>query len=173
MVQSKIAIRDVVAEDLKLIYQWENNPENWEVSETTKPFTFEEIKALIDSSSDFSKTQQKRWMIILMETNEPIGTIDIFQGDLDSGEVGVGILIEEVKHRKKGFATEAINQMIQLSSTRLGIQTYHVTVHQNNNSSIRLFEKCGFQINESEHLNANFDKASKDTIKMKLCVKKS
>jgi len=61
MVQSKIAIRDVVAEDLKLIYQWENNPENWEVSETTKPFTFEEIKALIDSSSDFSKTQQKRW----------------------------------------------------------------------------------------------------------------
>jgi len=173
MVQSKITIRDVVAEDLKLIYQWENNSENWEVSETTKPFTFDEIKALIDSSSDFSKTQQKRWMIILTETNEPIGTVDIFQGNLDSGEVGVGILIEEVKHRKKGYATEAINQMIQLSSTRLGIQTYHVTVHQNNTSSIRLFEKCGFQTYESEHLNANFDKVSKETIKMKLCVKKS
>ncbi len=170
---TEIVIRDVQDHDLPVIFAWENNTANWEVSETERPYTFDEIKDLIASATDFTETKQKRWIIALSGLKEPIGTIDIFQGELPNREVGLGILIAKAKHRGRGFGQKAVAEVINICSNKYQIHTFHVTVHQKNVASIRLFEKCGFKEERMEDVQERNEQTNLVKIKMSLCVKKS
>jgi diamine N-acetyltransferase len=158
--------------DIPFIYKWENDERNWSVSETTSSYSLAEIRALVDSAMDYSDTRQKRWMIVLKESNSPIGTLDIFQGELPEGEAGIGILIADEEMRNKGFAKQAIEQAIALAQKEYEINTFHVLVHSNNKASVHLFKKCGFQNEDLDADNFNFEPETEFILKMSRCVKK-
>lgn len=168
----KIALRDAVQSDVPLIMKWENDPKNWEVSETSREYSKAEIVALLASSDNYSESQQKRWVILDKANNKPLGTVDVFQGELADKETGIGILIAEEEQRRKGFAVEAIELAISKCKSDFGIDTVHVTVQADNKASLKLFEKCGFRNNESPIESSNFDLVSPTIIKMSLCLKK-
>ena len=46
----KIILRAVEPSDIDLIYTWENDPDNWFVSNTRTPYSREIIKKYIESS---------------------------------------------------------------------------------------------------------------------------
>ncbi|MCL4856083.1 MAG: GNAT family N-acetyltransferase, partial [Flavobacteriales bacterium] len=107
LVSEHIYLRKVIPSDASIIFAWENNPENWEVSNTEKCFTFKEIEAFVNQPQEINLYHQIRFIICLNKTDSPIGSIDLF--DYEEGKsVGVGVLIADKNDRNKGYAKEAL-----------------------------------------------------------------
>ncbi|MFA7274373.1 MAG: GNAT family N-acetyltransferase [Crocinitomicaceae bacterium] len=163
----KINLRPVRWTDVPSILLWENDPENWEVSETAKAYTFNEIILLIESSDDLFEQGQLRFIIEEKESNTSVGAIDLFQVDFKKKSVELGILIAEKRHRNQGFATEALELVATYCENNLGLDFLYCSIQTKNQVSLNLFKKSGFEIVQEEEQNTIFD-----IIKLKRCVKK-
>jgi len=141
----QVYIRLVESSDAGTILLWENNPENWKVSETEVPFDLNSILTLIEQAQQIRTYGQLRFMICLNSTNESIGTIDLFDANFKHKRAGVGILIAEKSQRNKGFAKEALVLIIKYSKEVLGFKNIYCTIHSDNDSSVKLFESIGFK----------------------------
>lgn len=142
-----IYIRPIVNEDAGTVLKWENNPENWIVSGTQEEYVLEDILDLIDSMKDVTLAKQTRFIICFNESDELIGAIDLFDIQFDKNTAGLGILIADKKHRKQGFAYEAIELLETFAKEELFLSEIHCSVHENNIASLRLFEKAGYNRN--------------------------
>lgn len=152
LISDNIYLRNLTPSDASNLFDWENNQENWEVSNTEKLFTREDIEVFVSQPQDINLNQQLRFMICKNESNLPIGCIDLF--DYDEGKcVGVGILIADKKSRNKGYATDALKLLIEYCRNELQVAYIFCNIFINNNPSIRLFEKCGFKFIEERILN--------------------
>lgn len=140
-----VYLRHVELNDLNVLLEWENNPRNWSISGTTEPFTEEEIIDFIVEQTEPSKTSQIRFMICLTKTGEPIGAIDLFKIDRQNKTAGVGILINSEINRNKGYATEALELLKQISKNDLHLDTLQCSIQSDNYSSVHLFLKCTFK----------------------------
>jgi len=143
--EKNIFLREVQPSDLDLLLSWENDPENWKVSGTVKPYTVEEMMSFVTDTSSIAENRQKRWMICLAENQLPIGTIDLFHADLIHGFAGVGILIAKKEMRQKGFAKQALELLIELAKNELNFTNLTCSIQSDNDSSIQLFKKVGFE----------------------------
>ena len=91
-----IYLRALESSDLDLIYSLENDMSIWQISNTITPFSKDIIQLYLQSAQqDIYTNKQLRLLICLNETNQPIGTIDLFEFDPMNLRVGVGILIFE------------------------------------------------------------------------------
>jgi len=140
----QVYLRTVEMEDVPLLLQWENDPENWKVSGIDVPYTEDEMKQFVINHLPIQVTGQARFIICLLENDLPIGTIDLFDANFKHRFAGVGILIAEKHMRNKGFATESLHLLIQFCEERLSLKNLHCSIHSDNLSSITLFEKAGF-----------------------------
>lgn len=147
-----IFLRELQATDVDFIYKWENDTENWKVSGTTKPFTKDEIEIFVNTQQDLTLNEQIRYVICLQDSETPIGTIDLFEFDALQKTIGIGILIGEKSYRNKGFASEALNLIIDYCRNELSLVNVFCNIQINNTTSIRLFEKCDFQFIEERVL---------------------
>ena len=147
----RIFLRQLQMADLPYLLQWENDPENWEVSDTTTPYTEAEMIDFIVEQNYFLSTGQLRLMICLQKKDLPIGAIDLFDIDPIQRSAGVGILIQEKKFRRKGYASEALITLRNFCINELKLEHLHCCIHTTNLASIQLFLNCGFkQISEKE-----------------------
>jgi diamine N-acetyltransferase len=139
-----IYLRALESSDLELLYASENNQEIWKVSNTLTPFSKDVLELYLQTAhQDIYTNKQLRLMICLNETNEPIGTIDLFEFDPMHFRVGVGVLLFE-SFRKKGYAFEAIELVKEYTQHTLLMNQLFCNISASNNESIILFEKCGF-----------------------------
>lgn len=140
----KIYLRTIEPADTALMLKWENNPENWAVSNTMVPFSEHLILQYVNSAQDIFATKQLRFVICLKENDKPIGTIDLFEYDPLNRRAGVGVLVDEVSERNKGYANEALQLMINYSWERLSLHSLYCNIFESNEHSIKLFLKNGF-----------------------------
>lgn len=140
-----IRLRAPEPEDIELLYEWENNQDNWLISNTTSPFSRFTLKRYIeDSHKSIYETGQIRLMIDLPEFKTTIGTVDIFEFDHFHLRAGVGILIAREEFRRKGYAGMALEGLIQYCFNVLKLNQIWCNIIENNNASIELFKKLGF-----------------------------
>lgn len=139
-----IYLRTIEPNDAALMLKWENNPENWAVSNTLVPFSEHLILQYVNSAQDIFETKQLRFIICLSQTDAPIGTIDLFEYDPLHRRAGIGVLIDEVTERNKGFANEALQLMINYGFNKLDLHQLFCNIFESNQHSIKLFEKNGF-----------------------------
>jgi len=140
-----IYFRALESSDLDLLYQCENDPSVWKISNTQTPFSKDTLSQYLEiSHQDIYTTKQLRLLICLNETEEAIGTVDLFEFDPAHARVGVGILIFE-KHRSNGFAFEAIQLLKQYAFEVLFVNQLFCNIAASNEKSIALFEKCSFE----------------------------
>lgn len=142
-----IGLRALEPEDANLLYQWENDRDIWEVSETMVPFSMFQIEQFILDSGDIYSSKQLRMMIDLMEGKQKtktIGTIDLYEFDPRNNRAGVGVYMS-LPFRRKGFATIALDLCIRYAFENLRLHQLYCLIAQNNLSSIALFEKNGFE----------------------------
>lgn len=158
LISNNIYIRNIEKSDVSIIFEWENNPENWEVSNTIKSFTLQEIEEFVNQDQDINLNQQLRFIICKNDSNLPIGCIDLFDYEINKS-VGLGILIANKKYRNKGYATESLKLLIEYCRNELTIANIFCNIFANNKTSIRLFENCGFKFVEErflEHQKVNY-----------------
>ena len=139
----KIALRLPVLSDAATILSWENNPENWGVSDNDSPYSLEDIVNLIKSFHGAKKPEQLRFIIHSGEIL--LGAVDIFDINYDNKSGAIGILIAEDEFRRKGYASKAL-ELVELEAFELGINHLSALIHIENEKSRKLFEKMGYLV---------------------------
>ncbi len=144
-----IKLRALEPTDVELLYNWENNSDIWAVSNTLVPFSrFILEKYIAESHMDIFQTKQLRLMIDYAgaDKTETVGAIDLFDFDPMNERAGIGILISEQKYMNRGFASEALELLINYSFNILQLHQLFCHIDSDNEVSIKLFEKFKFKI---------------------------
>lgn len=152
LVAKHIFLRKMTVADAPVILAWENNSENWEVSDTKEPFTVQEIDGFVRLPQDINSQKQLRLVICENKMGKPIGCIDLFEFKKGKS-AGIGILIADKSYRNRGLATEALKQVINYCRNELKLAYIFCNIFKKNKASIRLFGNCGFQFVEQRLLN--------------------
>lgn len=141
-----ITLRPLEPSDLDILYLWENNPENWQVSQTITPFSKKVLlKYLENSNLDIFQIKQLRMVICLSDTKRPIGFIDLFDFDPFHQRAGIGILIGDQEDRDKGYAGAALESLLNYCFSILMLNQVHCNILKSNDISQKLFLKAGFE----------------------------
>jgi len=140
-----IKLRAIEPEDLELVYKWENDTTIWPVSNTIVPFSKFVIAQYIENSAkDIYENKQLRLIIESTDLNRAVGAIDLFDFDPFHLRAGIGILIADVKDRNKGYASAALDAMIEFGFNELGLKQFYCNIMVNNEASFKLFRSRGF-----------------------------
>lgn len=140
-----VILRAPEPEDLELLYEWENDMEYWQISNTITPFSKYVLKRHIENAhKSIYENGQLRLMIELADDKTTIGTIDIFDFDPYHLRAGIGILIALKDQRRKGYAGMAIECVKNYCFDVLHLHQLWCNIVENNCSSIDLFKRAGF-----------------------------
>ena len=142
----QIYLRTLEPADADIILKWENNSDNWRVSNTFVPFSRKLIEDYVNSAQDIYSIKQLRFIICLVENDKEIGAIDLFDFDPYHQKVGLGILIAELEDRGNGYAKEAVLLILEYCFNHLMLHQVYCNIFSENKSSVDLFEKSGFTI---------------------------
>jgi len=140
-----ILLRPLELKDVDSLYIWENNPENWLISNTHTPFSkFYLEQYIIGAQNNIYADRQLR---LIIETNAGIvcGAVDLFDFDPHNRRAGIGILVE-LTNRRKGIGTQALELIIDYARNTLNLHQLYCTIDQDNTQSLSLFRKVGFEI---------------------------
>jgi len=141
-----IRFRALEPDDIDLLYQWENDAQIWEVSNTLEPFSkYLLAKYIKESKHDIYESKQVR-MIIETLQGKAVGAIDLFDFDPFHFRAGVGILIHDKKDRKKGYAHDALQLLCSYAANHLRLHQLFANISADNLASIQLFKKNGFEL---------------------------
>ena len=141
-----IFLRALEPSDVELLYQWENDPDIWKISQTLTPYSKFSLKEFVDSAKeDIFSAKQVRFMISLIETKQTVGILDIFDIDFMNSRAGMGILIDK-NFRNQKIGTEAIVLAINYLFHTLLFHQIYCNILNNNPISLKLFQKCGFTV---------------------------
>jgi diamine N-acetyltransferase len=145
MKYEKISLRALEPEDLELLYEWENNDNNWLISNTVSPFSKYTLKRYLENShKNIYETGQLRLMIDQIHDKKTIGTIDLFDFDPFHKRAGLGILIANEAYRREGYGTMAPKCLIGYCFKTLQLHQLYCNILSNNCESMELFKKLGF-----------------------------
>lgn len=143
-VGAEVSLRAMEPEDLEVLYQMENDPTTWDVSNCSVPYSKYVLRQYIENSQcDMFADKQLRLMIVRHSDGEVVGTADVtdFAPMHRRGEVGIAV---REPFRGKGYAGEALNLLCDYLFGFLFVHqlTAHITV--DNEASRRLFVSAGF-----------------------------
>lgn len=132
--------------DVELLYQWENNTSLWQVSNTIAPFSrFAIEQFVLNAGADIFASRQLRLIICLKDQDStPIGAIDLFDFDPHHSRAGIGIVVIS-EYRNHGFATEALDILMDYCFNVLCVHQVYCNITEDNITSIKLFERSGFE----------------------------
>ena len=144
----KIGLRAIEPEDIDILYTWENDTSIWKVSNTLAPFSKYILKQYLETShQDLHTTKQLRLIIYLLNKPELLlGAIDLFDYDPFHRKAGIGILISKEEDRKKGYASSALNLLLEYVFNILCLHQVYCNISADNEKSLALFKKHGFDI---------------------------
>lgn len=140
-----ISLRALEPSDLDFLYQLENDTSIWEISGTLKPYSKKVLQLYLENAHrDIYEVKQLRLCICDLN-NACIGLIDLFDFDPKHKRAGVGIVISNPEDRNKGVGNEALNLLCDYAFKILDLHQLYANILEDNESSIHLFEKMGFE----------------------------
>lgn len=143
-INERIRLRAMEPEDLELICDLENDPQQWDISNFTVPYSRYVMKQYLESSQcDMFADKQLRMMIVRLEDGQTIGTIDICEFSPMHSRGEVGILIRK-EFRGAGYAKDALTLLCDYAFDFLHLRQLMVHITTDNEASMRLFTSCGF-----------------------------
>lgn len=140
-------MRALEPEDLTFIHKIENDESIWNVSNTQTPYSKFLIKQYLENAhQDIYEAKQLRLAICLNDFDEAIGLIDLFEFDPTNNRAGIGIIIHQTNKRENGIGSEALQLLINYSFTHLQLNQLYANIGTENEISISLFTKFGFEL---------------------------
>ncbi|HLF52729.1 GNAT family protein [Flavobacterium sp.] len=141
-----IYLRALEPNDLEFVYALENDETIWEVSNTQTPYSRFLIRQYLENAhQDIYEAKQLRLAICKEEDFPAIGLIDLFEFDPKNNRAGIGILIGSNENRNQGIGSEALGLLIQYAFHQLNLNQLFANIDVENESSISLFTKFGFE----------------------------
>lgn len=141
-----IMLRALEPEDLEFLHALENDESVWEVSNTQTPYSKFLIKRYLENArQDIYEARQLRLAICKERDLRAIGLIDLFDFDPRNRRAGVGIIIKNPGQRNQGIGSESLALLIKYAFGPLGLHQLYANIDINNEPSIGLFTKFGFE----------------------------
>ena len=147
LMNKNVSIRVINISDFELLKQIELDISNKKYSDLNEQLNEDILLSFIHSNHDIYLHKQLKFTIL--ENNERVGFVDLYEVDFEKNKAGIGIIILPEFRRKK-IATSAINEVIKWSN-KIGISHYFAEVEKTNISSLYLFEKAGFHQAEEKN----------------------
>ena len=138
----KVILRSVDSSDIDTILLWENSSAEPLYGVYEEQFSREDVVQFIENQQRYSlaENEQLRLMICSHE-GERLGCVDLTE--YDGEKAVVSILIFDLYNRRKGFAENALQLLINYAKS-LDLQTLYASIFPENLPSISLFKKVGF-----------------------------
>jgi diamine N-acetyltransferase len=142
---SPIRLRALEPDDLDFLYQLENDPDIWGVSDTLVPVSRHALREyLAHAAADLYVVRQLRLVVITENDARAVGVVDLFDFDPLHLRAGVGITILG-SERRHGYARQALELLKIYARNTLRIHQLYATVGEDNQPSVKLFEAAGFR----------------------------
>ncbi|WP_019947477.1 GNAT family N-acetyltransferase [Hymenobacter aerophilus] len=145
MLQSDlIRLRPLEADDLEFLYQLENDPAVWGVSDTLAPVSRHVLRQYLDSAAaDFFEVRQLRLVLEDSAGGAAVGTLDLFGFEPLHQRAGVGITVL-AGHQRRGYAQAALTLLRPYARQVLRLHQLYCTIGADNEASLSLFASAGF-----------------------------
>ena len=139
----RVVLRSVDFSDVDTLLLWENSTNEPLYGVFEEQYSREDIVQFIENQQQYSlaETEQLRLMICTHD-GERLGSIDLTE--YDGNKASVSILIFDSNNRRKGFAENAL-QLVMDYAKSLGLHELSATILPENLPSISLFKKSGFE----------------------------
>jgi diamine N-acetyltransferase len=138
-----IVLRSVDSSDIDTILLWENSNNEPLYGLYEEQFSREDVAQFVENQQRYSlaENEQLRLMICSHE-GERLGCVDLTE--YDGRKAFVSILIFDLHNRRKGFGSEALRLLISYAKS-LGMRSLYATILPQNEQSLHLFERAGFE----------------------------
>lgn len=138
----KVILRSVDFSDIDTLLLWENSTDEPLYGIYEEQYSREDVVQFIENQQRYSiaETEQLRLMICSHE-DERLGAIDLTE--YDGRKAFVSILIADADNRRKGFASNALQLLVEYAKS-LELRSLYAIILPNNEQSLRLFTRAGF-----------------------------
>lgn len=144
MNEKKINLRALEMEDLDFLYEVENDRSLWGVGCTNVPYSRQMlIDYIASSTADIYADKQVRF-IIENELHQTIGIIDLVNFEPRHLRAELGVVIKQ-EFRGKGYAQEAIRQILAYAKQILHLHQVYAVVSVKNKKAAKMLELSGFE----------------------------
>ena len=136
MKTKRLTLRNVEITDAKLLAQWKNDPDLQEMSTGQKEFTTE------TEQTDITNNHDPYYILVINETNEPIGYIRI--NWLDEHATCAWLRFGLGPHRGQGYMKEALETLITTLFNQ-GVHRIESEIYDYNTPSQKLLQSLNFE----------------------------
>jgi len=145
IVGDHIILRTVTPSDLEVLMKWENDSSLANYNAEKEPVTRETMASYVSGIHDIYMDHQLRFMITLSQSEEVVGTVDLFDYDQAKSIVGTGIVIFDSELRGKNIGSEAMDMLLQYANSHLKVEKVFCNIAKHNKKSIAFFTAKNFE----------------------------
>ena len=143
---SRLLLRGIDETDADAIVKWRSVPEVYQYFKSPHQITKEEHLNWYHKRYLFND-RRFDWMCLEKDSNERIGVFGLSKESDDVAEVNY-LLAPEAQH--KGFAKEAVEELVRYAAIQWGTSKVIAEIHDNNSPSIQLAQRLGFHAESKE-----------------------
>lgn len=145
---TRIGLRPALAElsepELEIVYGWARDEEIGRLTGSAPvDSSFDEFRDLRRKARSTLDASRQVFFIVT-RSGEMMGKISLESIDWAAGEGELGIFLDQ-RSRGKRYGPEAINLLIRLSFTHMGLKRVYLGTSSENVRAQRSFEACGFR----------------------------
>lgn len=141
----QISLRAIEPEDLDLLYRIENDVELWNVGTSNVPYSRYLLHEYVANSKNDIYTDRQVRMMVENEEGDVIGVVDLVSFDPANQRAEVGLIILN-SYRHQGYGTAVLGKIADYALRILHLHQLYAYVDIQNEASLRVFEKAGYQI---------------------------
>jgi diamine N-acetyltransferase len=139
-----VNLRAMEPEDLDALYQIENTPELWSVSNTSVPYSRYVLHDYIAKASNDIYADRQVRLVIENAEGEIVGMLDVVNFDPQHRRAELSIVIKN-SHQGRGYASAAVAKAKDYALHTLHLHQLYAVVATDNDASLRLFSNSGFR----------------------------
>ena len=142
---ARLFLRPMSTLDLEFVFRHFSDPDvNRYLLDEEPVTTLEQAQDIIDFYSSPEGKPYNRWVIIRKNDMRAVGTCGYHQWQKVHHRAEVGYDLEKNSWRQ-GIMTEALRVMLQYGFDHMDLNRVEALVYQENDASVRLLERLGFQ----------------------------
>jgi len=136
----RVLLRPVEEQDLQLIHAWQNDPEVWWLMDYEGPFSMEDV------AESERRAREEGHPFVIEVDGTPIGRIGLNQFRRRDRICSLYVLIGERSAWDRGFGTDAVAALVDEAFDRSDLNRIELWSLADNARALRVYEKCGFEV---------------------------
>ncbi len=140
----RLILKNISYDDADFFYrEFSNDDVNRYLFDAEPCSSVDEAREWIDFYVEPEPRNQQRWILILKDTDENIGTCGFHCWNKETGEIEIGYDLYPT-YWKQGYMTEAMTKIIEYAKEEMKVSKIYAHISVDNLPSIRAVLKQGF-----------------------------